>query len=559
MTHGQKARGYESPNVKKLVDVAPDTPSRRSTFTVAQSTFDKKDVSEVYCDEKENASVLPDDHVTRSTFSVENVASDVDVKDAQNAIATTGHEDKKLDPKMASFEGKIFGENPDSDQSVEGNTFHESEIRLSSSPIKWCVGYEYFASSTYKRELHPGQVVLNGEVKHGFIPYPSFDNTDTFLNMEMSTTGKHKASLEDESLSFDSAASSLFTITREEKFYPNLEPVKESNDALATPKAFPSESKTLTNDTDTATPMPSENGTWINEVRESSDCSFSIAREDKFVPNLEPLKEIAETPKASQSRTLTNETYGATPLPVGQCTWEGEVKSMLAEDAVSQRFSGKADDISSKDDMTRSVTNMSKPDIAPIPCHINSTASSETPCSSNVPLRFEIEGCRTPPGSAASVIHTKQDEQGVDNKSAAMPANELTIVGKQAVNIELIDGKQFENVLASEKHDLVDSVPDNNTKGASAVLRNTSKSKISVPRCNGLKQSEHSKKTEGTRTVQSRYMSSKSKCKDLPAGKQNKEMIKAQPRKEMDIIDAKFKGINLPQKRRNEAGLSFYP
>ena len=564
MTHGQKARGYEGSNVKKLVDVAPDTPSRRSTFTVAQSTFEKKDVGEVNCDEKENVSVLSDDNVNRATFSVENVASDVGVKEAQNAVTTTDQEDEKLDPKMATFEGKIIGENPDYDQSVEGNTFHESEIRLSSSPIKWCVGYEHFTSSTYKRELHPGQVVLNGEVKHGFMPYPSFDNTDSFLHMEMSTTGKHKVALEEESLSFDSAASSLFTITREEKFYPNLEPVKESTDALATPKAFSMESKTLTNETDTATPLPSQNGTWINEVREGSDYSYSIAREEKFVPNLEPLKEtsyIVETPKASQSRTLTNETCGATPLPVDQCTWEGEVNSLLDEDAVSQRFSDKADDIASKDEGRCSANNKSKYDIASTACRVNSTVSRGMAPSPNESLEIETQtdGCRTSSRSAASPIQTKQFKQELNSNARAMPANEHTIVGQQAVHIELIDGKQFEGVSASERHDLVDSVLEKSTKDSSAVVRNTPKSKLSMLKPNSLKQSEHIKKTEGSRTVQSRYMISKSKCKDLPVVKQNKESIKMQPRKNTNVVDAKFKGIHLPQKRRNETGLSYYP
>ena len=553
----QRRRGYESPNVKHLVDIAPDTPSRRSTFTVAQPALDKKDRSGVCSDEKENISITANNQVNRATFSVEKPASQAVIADeeTQNADA------KSLRFGATSFEGKISDGNGDDDQSMTGSTFHESEIRLSSSPIKWCIGYERLTSSTYKRELHPGQVVLNGKVKHEFIPYPSFDNTDTFLNMEMSTAGKHRVVHEDESLTFDSAASSLFTITREEKFYPNLEPVRESDDVLATPKACSSESKTLTNETDTGTPMPNENGTWINEVRESKDFSFAVAREEKFFPNLEPLKEascVVETPKACQSRTLTNETYAATPLPTDKRIWGGDA---VGDCVVPLKFPDETDEIVCNNEMNGPSANGRLHDFASKSshtCNIENRDNTASPDESlNSKEEAQAEGGQSSSEQATSAIDEMPHQLVVVDNSNKELVNKDATASKQVVDTNLIDGgEQVGRVKDHGKIFPIASILEDNAQKSSFASRSTSKKAIPTLKSSGIKEPKGIKKTEKLKVVQSKYMNNNLKG-EMPCSKQNKVSMKPQPKKEKNVIDAKFKGISLPQKRRNETGLVF--
>lgn len=495
---GENATSCKSPNVQRLVEIAPDTPSRRSTFTVTQSAFEESGNDSVDCDNKENVPIPSKDQIDRETFNVDrkapteanqDYASKKEAKDVQKDFSFNG---KWIDKQSALFEsagsGKIFDGNRENDLSIESNTFHESEIRLSSSPIKWCIGREPQISSKYKRELHPGQVVLNGEVKHGFIPYPSFDNTDTFLNMEMSTaTNKDKVVHQDKSLSFDSAASSLFTITHEEKFFPSLEPVQESSDLIATPKAFSSQSKTLTNDTCAATPLPTDNG-WVSAVKEAKDVSFSITRVERFRPDLEPLEEASnalETPKAFQSTTLTNFTCIATPVAVGK----GALFEGIKEGSSSQP----------KNSIEHAVEDASE---------------SKSAVPSNVLTMEEAEN--------KAIIYSSQES-----------------LAQQSIK-DLQETEICQDEKGEPCHDVQQNRPARKIKNEDFGQE----SKEAIDKLG-------SKSKGGEKIVQSRYMNAKMKKRVLPGKKE----AAGQPTKErVNVADAKFKGINLPQKRRNETG-----
>lgn len=569
---GQSPKGCQSPNVKNLVEIAPDTPSRRATFTVTQSAFEKKDTD--VNEEKENEEAVHNVIINRETFNVEKSAStssssSSEGSDGENKAKRAEKDEnengKLTDKESVSFEstgsGKISDIIRDEDVSIEGNTFHESEIRLSSSPIKWLIGYERFTSSKYKRELHPGQVVLNGQVKHEFIPYPSFDNTDTFLNMEMSTA--NKIASQDESLSFDSAASSLFTITREEKFYPNLEPVREMSDALATPKAISSESKTLTNETCAATPLPTENG-WINAVKGAEDVNLSITRAEKFLPDLESVKEtsdVLETPKAYQSKTLINETCGATPLPVGKGTWEED-----NEDGEKLRVEVARTLEKDLTHVDMSIDAFHKTghsfDFPNQPCNTGCVDSDETYAhpSTKAPVH---SSCK----DESIIDHNAQaPKTGSDHEGHAMEVGEELPVTSTASNshspLGAIAGLEvnepFDNRDENEVPDLKERLLAFNAYDNSTVKEESSFALMRTPKKATFTQSKDAKdfkntrKKEGEKTVPSRYMNASVKKGRDSLAKSGK--TQKQAKNELNVIDAKFKGVNLPQKRKVEKG-----
>ena len=574
--------------MKNLVEIAPDTPTRRSTFTVTESAFEKNEGQEMQCEEKENVSV-PNHTVNRDTFNVErnNVTDEKDGERKRKTVMIPTHGNgQKLDFKAVSFASKTS----DDDLSMEGNTFHESEIRLSSSPIKWCVGYERFTSSKYKHELHPGQVVLNGEVKHEFIPYPSFDNTDTFLNIEMSTSGKHKCQQPDESLSFDSAASSLFTITCEEKFNPNLESVKESGDLLATPKASELESKTLTNDTCAATPQPNENGTWIRAVKEAEDVSFAVTREEKFCPILEPVKEysnVFKTPKGfeSESKTLTNDTCAFTPLLTGNGTFvnqlgnnTGSVKENHDVPETPRAYHSKTltnescgktpvpaeqgtwvqeDGMSGDNDQT---TNMRKVETSSTDAIWSLDEALEKEKSED---KAKSDNCHDAQKSPTRSIQTEASDKEREIRQNIILGNDDISVCKDILG-HGVDRQSEKGVHA--KDSMIDSTkgPESlkeesrvEVKESSYIVRHTAKKTDFTQKQRAPKELKSMKKKEGEKIVQSRYMNTNATNKKLLQIKQKEESAKKQPKKDGNVIDAKFKGVSLPQKRRGETGLIY--
>ena len=220
-------------NANNLIEIATATPPRRQTFTVVKesSRNTARDRSDKFNNNKENvASKGNGACVDRKTFNIE--AKEADRDASKSELFSTSKDltvGKSIDDKSIGFgEGAVEKYEHLVDTCVlDANTFRECEIRLSSSPIKWLQG------CNSNQDLRPGQVVMNGEVKHQFMPYPSFNNTDTFLNMEMSTGHKKRHDFPDESLSFGSTASSLFTISHEDRFAPHLEAVEENSD-LAT-------------------------------------------------------------------------------------------------------------------------------------------------------------------------------------------------------------------------------------------------------------------------------------------------------------------------------------
>ena len=559
MIHEERGKGYESPNVKHLVEIAPDTPSRRSTFTVSQLTLDKDDVEEIYCDEKENVSTRCDSTVNSATFNVKYFATNANNarKEVPNTRTTNNHSEALSELKGESFVGKIDGSNH-YDESIEGSTFHESEIRLSSSPIKCLLGHEHSTSSTYKRGLHPGQFVLNGEVKHGFIPLPSFEDNGTFMNMEMSTTGKQKVALQDGSLSFDSAASSLFTITREEKFYPALGPVNESNDALTPQNALKLESKTLTNDTDILTPVPSENGTWLNAIKESGDVSFTATHWDKFCPMLEPVQEINDgfqTPEGPLLRTLTNKTYDVTPLPCGQCTWTEEVGETKGEDSEVQKCKNDASEIDSNSrenipggirkehECASEIVDATKKDTATLPMDalVKKCMFEE---------EVQSDGCYNALASTACDIQEAQDQKEIEKNPIRVPLSNDIAVNNPNVDMGSMQTEQVEGI---EKSVLIDSILEVSTKESAYSARNALRRQTSMQNSDELNSLLRIKRTDGSKIVHSRYMSSNLKKGDH---KQIQGSLNTKQRKkEWNVADAKFKGINLPKKRGTDTGM----
>ena len=560
LIHEDRGKGCESPNVKHLVEIAPDTPSRRSTFTVSQLTIDKDDMGVVCCDEKENISEASDSTVNSATFNVQYFATNANNarQNLPNNRTTNSHGEPAPALKGESFVGKIDGSNH-YDESIEGSTFHESEIRLSSSPIKCRVDHEHSTSSTYKRGLHPGQFVLNGEVKHGFIPFPSFEDNGTSVNMEISTMGKQKVTLQDGSLSFDSAASSLFTITREEKFYPALGPVDESKDALTPQNALKLESKTLTNDTDILTPVPNENVTWLNTIKESGDVSFAATNWDKFYPILEPVQEVGasfQTPEWPLLRTLTNKTYDATPIPCGQCIWTKEVGETTAEKSVVQKCKNDANEIDSNSIGNSPSGSRREHECAPENIDAKRDAAI-LPIEALVKKSMfdsdnQSDGCCNALEATACVIREVQDQTEIEKNPITVPLSNDNAVDNPTVDIGSMQTEQVEEI---GKSVLIDSIIGVSTKESACGARNVLKKEKSMQNSDGLKNLRCTKKIEGSKIVPSRYMSSNLKKGDHSGIKQNQGSLKTKPRKEWNIVDAKFKGISLPQKRGTGAGL----
>eukprot|EP00794_Sanderia_malayensis_P015899 gene15899-17499_t len=329
----------EMSQTKKMVEILPDTPTRRQTFTVKQLASDK------YNDEKENYIV--------DGAGVENSENMGDANGKESRKGTRvqekesgGNKEVKVDEDLLKDDGRQeeFIKGADTFSETFGyNTFHESEIRLSSSPIKFLGRDEYLAMMRRKSDLNPGQVVLNGEVKHQFLPYQqSFNSTDTLWNIEMSRETKATKHNYDDSLSFGSAESSLFTITREEKFAPHLETVNEKS-INNTPRNCTT--KTLTNENCNAEESVVagfmdpcfESGDDGITLRESDDVVSCVVTEDSVGLSENNLKGVEE--KDARSSDVESIGLGEVNKTAGIVEEAQASAELVREDASSAKNS----------------------------------------------------------------------------------------------------------------------------------------------------------------------------------------------------------------------------
>ena len=533
----------ESPDAKSLLDILPDTPSRRTTFTVTQSKYAKdSEEARAVGDNKENA--VPNTHKwfeSRNTFNFDRNESpdqekqtsktahqetkanlengktfDVERNEGPYEEKQTGKKAHQMETTARSAEEKSSLEDAKKNQDrfmiakdncqwenapMDGNTFHESEIRLSSSPIRWYGGFERFTSAKSKDDLNPGQVVMNGEVKHEFIPYPSFNNTDTFLNMEMSTTHRRKVGYHDESLSFGSAASSLFTITREEKFLPHLETVNETSDFCETPKV--SESKTL--------------------IIEESDASQSD-----------------RTPELQKSRVADemicrNETFELSSKNACVEREDGEEQGIIWNGTVQRKNFDKnavVRNSDADDEMIRaSIGNVTRHAAA---TYERSKESADEEVTDDVSCLRE---------SISRVDQVDADE-AVDEDLAVL-VDEITPKATATEDISHKDTLIVKNRAAFYSEPKATIAPI--AEIATAVNET---GKMGPPAIPNNREGKTGRKKE-ERVVNSRYLTAQDKRKDA-ASRERKGRTNEQIKRRPNLVDAKFKTVSLPQKRKTD-------
>eukprot|EP00795_Rhopilema_esculentum_P010190 gene10190-18862_t len=507
--HPDIGSGYKSPSEDKLMDAAPDTPSRRATFNVVQPTLGMKQEVEDYKEGKENKEpVLESENTARATFMV---GKNTDLKEDSKKCLSSNPDKKqsKTEVQKKCFEGlnniaqkRKTNESAFDENSVMiGNTFHESEIRLSSSPIKW---YERSKISLHSNnDLHPGQVVMNGEVKHAFIPYPSFDNTDTFWNMEMSTANKHKLPPQDESLSFGSAASSLFTITREEKFSSVLEPVNKSTSVYATPI-----------------------GGQLNSVTTVSTNTGDEICEETLVVNNEARKEngtfcIEDNKNANESQDKRDMV-----AKWGDCGDHGNHLEPSEKAAAGKEG--------------RNVNTELKK--APTPVRENAE-----------PWHCENINCE---------VTQNKDECIEDDETIKV----LEVSTKETESFEELDKNRMAKISAkadiaeSSIGDDAESVVDRKQIKASIDLQknlmkmsNVAKKKIRSTNVHQSKELCSSLQKQREKAMQPRDLAVQRKPKES-ALRQSKDTPKSKGKLERQVADTKFKAFSLPRKRPNDAG-----
>ena len=542
----QRNQTQESPDAKSLVEILPDTPSRRTTFTVTQSKYAKDgEEARAVGDNKENA--VPSTHQwfeNRNTFNVDRNESPDQEKQTSNKAhqmetpanldsrktfnidkqrnegpyekKQTGKKAHQIETKARSDEEKSSLEDAKKNQGrfmiakdnyqwehapMDGNTFHESEIRLSSSPIRWYGGFERFTSAKSKDDLNPGQVVMNGEVKHEFIPYPSFNNTDTFLNMEMSTTHRRKVGYHDESLSFGSAASSLFTITREEKFLPHLETVNETNDFCETPKI--SESKTLI--IEESDPSQSDR---TSELQKSRVADEMICRNETF--ELSSKNGCVETENGEEQGII----------------WNGTVQSNNFDKNAVLRNTDVDDMIGT------SMGNVTR----------HAAAINERRKESEDKEVTEDVCCLQESISRADQV----DAVAVVDEDLPVLVDEITPIATATEDIS------HKETLIVKDRAAFNSEPKANTAPVAELATAINGTvKMGPPAMPNNREGKTGRKKE-ERVVNSRYLTAQDKRKDA-ASRERKGRANEQIKRRPNLVDAKFKTVSLSQKRKPDS------
>lgn len=498
----------ESPDAKSLVEILPDTPSRRTTFTVTHSKYAKDgEEAKAVNENKENA--MPNTHQlfqNSKTFNVERNENPDEKKQTfkkSHQMETKANDEDENSPEDAKKNQDRFMIAKNDWQwenaPMDGNTFHESEIRLSSSPIRWYGGFERFTSSKSKDDLNPGQVVMNGEVKHEFIPYPSFNNTDTFLNMEMSTTHRRKVGYHDESLSFSSAASSLFTITREEKFLPHLETVNETSDFCATPKV--NESKTLVieeSDVSQMEPTP--------ELQRSRVADEVVCRNETF--------ELS-----SKNGSVERENGGEQGI-----IWNGTVQRSNFDENVALK-SADIDD----ETIRASIGNVTKPAAATYE-ELADEELAEGACC------LERSVSREDQVDAVAVV----------NEVLPVLVDEITPKATAIEEVLHRDALVVKDRAAVELEEKASTVPV-----AEIATTISETGKMRPPAIPSNREGKTGRKKE-ERVVNSRYLTAQDKRKDA-ASREKKGRANEQIKRRPNVVDAKFKAVTLPQKRKTDS------
>ena len=467
---------------------------------------------EDYKEGKENEEpVLKSQNTARATFMV---GKNTDLKeDSEKGFSSNPDQiQNKTDVQKKFFEGlDKFTEKKKTNESafdensvVIGNTFHESEIRLSSSPIKW---YERSKLSLHSNnDLHPGQVVMNGEVKHAFIPYPSFDNTDTFWNMEMSTANKHKPPPQDESLSFGSAASSLFTITREEKFSSVLEPVNEFTSVYATPIG----------------------GQLNSETTVSADIGDEIC-EETLVANNGARKENGTFCIEEDNNANDSQHKGDMIANWGDCGYHGN--QLEPSEKAGTGKEGRNVKTEFKKALTPVRENAEPRDRQNIYCEVTQI---EDKC---------IEDDKTIKVPEVSTKETESFEEPDKNRTAKISAKADIVEFSIRDDAEgVVERKQIKATIDLRKNSMKES--------------NFAKKKIKSTNVHQSKELRSSSQKQRERAMQPRDLAVQRKPKE-GVFRQAKDTAKSKGKLERQVADTKFKAFSLPQKRPSDAGI-FY-